>query len=198
MVGWFLTPSEVKRAAVLPMARVGGLMVLLLAAAAATTASAEPMRDRDREGVARELEVRVTGRIKASCQLSGGGELNMGELHGGERATALFGLDCNVPFDLALRSQRGGLAHVSQPQGEGPFAGTLPYDVLLTVPTLRPDPVVVQASFKSTQMAGQLSSGEGISAGGGKLEFKMRDAPGSGLLAGQYTETLTLTVTPRA
>lgn len=198
MVGWFLTPSEVKRAAVRPMARVGGLVALMLAAAVASTASAEPMRDRDRDEAARQLQVQVTGRIKASCQLNGGGELNMGELRGGERATALFGLDCNVPFDLALRSQRGGLAHVSQPQGEGPFAGTLPYDVLLTVPTLRPELAVVQANFKSTQMSGQLSSGDGIAAGSGKLEFRMRDAPGAGLLAGQYTETLTLIVTPRA
>ena len=197
-MGWFLTPSQVKCAAVRPMTRVGGLMALVVAAAIASTASAEPMRDRDREDAARQLQVNVTGRIKASCQLRGGGDLNLGELHGGERATALFGLDCNVPFDLALRSQRGGLAHISQPQGEGPFAGTLPYDVLLTVPTLRPELAVVQASFQSTQMSGQLSSGDGIAAGSGKLEFRMRNAPGAGLLAGQYTETLTLTITPRA
>ena len=95
-MGWFLTPSEVKRAAVRPMARVGGLVALMLAAAVASTASAEPMRDRDRDEAARQLQVQVTGRIKASCQLNGGGELNMGELRGGERATALFGLDCNV------------------------------------------------------------------------------------------------------
>ena len=197
-MGWFLTPSEVKRAAVRPMARAGGLMALVLTAMAASAVSAEPMRDRGRDDAARQLQIQVTGRIKASCQMNGGGELNMGELRGGERATAMFGLDCNVPFDLALRSQRGGLAHVSQPQGEGPFVGTLPYDVLLTVPTLRPELAVVQASFKSTQMSGQLSSGDGIAAGGGKLEFRMREVPGAGLLAGQYTETLTLTVTPRA
>ena len=163
--------------------------------AASSPALAKPIADR--LDVGKTLNVAVTGQIIPRCEIQGGGDIDFGELTGGERATALFGLDCNVPFELGVTSARGGLAHVSKPQGEGPFSGILPYDVTLTVPTLRPTPRVVQASFTSTDHTGMLSSGDGIAAGGGKIEFRTRQPAGAGLLAGQYTETLTVTVTPR-
>ena len=137
--------------------------------------------------VGKTLNVNVVGQIVPRCEIQGGGDIDFGELTGGERATALFGLNCNVPFDLGVTSARGGLAHVTKPQGEGPFAGVLPYDVTLTVPTLRPEPRTVQASFSSADHVGMLS----------KIEFRTRQPTGAGLLAGQYTETLTVTVTPR-
>lgn len=198
-MGWFLTPSDGKRAAARPMAQVGGLMALVVAAFAAGSVAAEPMRDASSAVIGSRLDVVVKGRITPRCQMSGGGDVDLGELSGGESVSALFALDCNVPFDISMQSSRGGLAHVSQPQGEGPFVGLLPYDMRLTIPTLRPSPATVQASFTSTQMIGgrTLSSGDGIAAGGGKLELRTRKPEGAGLLAGRYSEALTLTVTPR-
>ena len=168
---------------------------VMMIAAASSPALAKPVADN--LDVGKTLNVTVTGQITARCEIQGGGDIDFGELTGGEHATALFGLDCNVPFDLGVSSARGGLAHVSKPQGEGPFSGVLPYDVTLTVPTLRPEPRVVRASFSSSDHTGLLSSGDGIAAGGGKIEFRTRRPAGAGLLAGQYTETLTVTVTPR-
>lgn len=147
--------------------------------------------------VGKTLNVAVEGRIVPRCEIQGGGDIDFGELSGGEQATALFGLDCNVPFDLGVTSARGGLAHATKPQGEGPFAGVLPYDLTLTVPTLRPEPHVIRTNFSSIDHTGVLSSGDGIAAGGGKIEFRTRQPAGAGLLAGQYSETLTVTVTPR-
>jgi len=161
----------------------------------ATGAAAKPAASNIEVG--KSLTVAVTGRIVPRCEIQGGGDIDFGELTGGERATALFGLDCNVPFDLGVTSARGGLAHATKPQGEGPFSGVLPYDVTLTVPTLRPEPRTIRASFSSVDHAGVLSSGDGIAAGGGKIEFRTRQPAGAGLLAGQYSETLTVTVTPR-
>lgn len=172
---------------------VGAAVVMI--AAAAAPAMAKPVADN--LDVGKTLNVTVTGQIVPRCEIQGGGDIDFGELTGGERATALFGFNCNVPFDLGVTSARGGLAHVTKPQGEGPFSGVLPYDVTLTVPTLRPAPRMVQASFSSTDHTGMLSSGDGIAAGGGKIEFRTRQPAGAGLLAGQYTETLTVTVTPR-
>lgn len=163
--------------------------------AVASPASAKPAADNLE--VSSNLNVAVTGQIASRCEISGGGDIDFGELSGGESATALFGLDCNVPFDLGVSSARGGLAHVSKPQGEGPFVGILPYDVTLTVPTLRPEPRVVRSSFSSVDHMGTLSSGDGIAAGGGRIEFRTRQPAGAGLLAGQYTEIFTVTVTPR-
>ena len=147
--------------------------------------------------IGKTLNVTVTGRIAPRCEIHGGGDIDFGELTGGERAVASLGLDCNVPFDLNVSSARGGLAHVTKPQGEGPFAGVLPYDVTLTIPTLRPTPRTVQRSFSSLDRSGVLSSGDGIAAGGGVIEFRTRQPTGAGLLAGQYMETLIVTVTPR-
>jgi len=198
-VGWFLTTSEVKRAAVRPMVRVGGLMALVLAAFGASSACAEGISPELRAGLSDTINVKLTGRINARCLLSGGGEINLGELRGGEGAKASFGLDCNLPFNIDIHSQRGGLAHATMPQGQGPFAGLLEYDLQLSVPTLRPDPALVEGRYTSRELLGErtLSSGDGIGAGGGTLEFRMRQPEGAGLLAGRYTETLSLTVTPR-
>lgn len=175
--------------------RLGAAIGAASLALVATGAAAKPATSSIEVG--KTLTVAVTGRIVPRCEISGGGDIDFGELTGGERATALFGLDCNVPFDLGLTSARGGLAHATKPQGEGPFSGVLPYDVTLTVPTLRPEPRTLRASFSSVDHAGVLSSGDGIAAGGGKIEFRTRQPAGAGLLAGQYSETLTVTVTPR-
>jgi hypothetical protein len=145
------------------------------------------------------IDVKLTGRIDARCVISGGGDINLGELSGGEGVSAGFGLDCNVPFNIDIRSARGGLAHVTTPQGQGPFSGLLEYDLHLSVPTLRPDPNLVEGRYSSRELLGErrLSSGDGIGAGGGTLEFQMKRPEGEGLLAGRYSETLSLTVTPR-
>lgn len=182
--------------------RANRLRAVALAAGLIASACAAPALAHGPEKglvLGRSLDVAVEGRITPRCTLSGGGDINFGELRGGEAHKAQFGLDCNLPFDIDITSARGGLAHVSQPRGEGPFSGTLAYDVRLTVPTLRPLPAVVQASFSSAQLMGKgtLSSGDGIAAGGGSIEFMMRQPEGAGLLAGRYTETVTLTVTAR-
>ena len=177
--------------------RAGALATVALAALGAAPAFAHgPDKS---VALGRSLDVGVTGRIASRCMLSGGGDIDLGELRGGEGAQAAFGLDCNVPFDIDVRSARGGLAHVTKPGGEGPFAGLLEYDLRLVVPTVRPAPATVEGRFTSRELLARrtLSSGDGISAGGGMIEFQTRRPEGAGLLAGRYTETVTLTVTPR-
>jgi len=195
MVGWFLTTSEVRRAAVRPVMRVGGVMALVLAAVAGT-ASAEPMRD---SGLASSLDVIVKGRIAPDCRLSGGGDVNFGELTGGQQVEADFGLSCNVPFDISFQSQRGGLAHATRPRGEGPFAGTLGYTLSVVIPTMRPEAAVLAGAFNSENLiaAKTLSSGEGIAKGGGRIQIRTNRPEGAGLLAGEYSEVLNVTIAPR-
>jgi spore coat protein U-like protein len=146
-----------------------------------------------------KLDVVLTGRIRDRCQLSGGGELNFGELSGNKSITANVGLDCNVPFSLGFESAHGGLAHATLPGGQGPFAGTLGYTLTVIVPTLSPKAGSLTGSFTSAQLVSRrtLSSGEAIAAGGGRLEVRTANPSGAGLLAGEYSERLTVTVTPR-
>lgn len=199
-MGWFLTASEVERVSARPAVKVGGLMALVLAAiASASAASAEPKMDKGIEVSTSRIDLTVRGGITPRCQLSGGGDVDFGELAGNRTATASFGLDCNVPFDVGVQSARGGLAHSTMPQGQGPFAGTLPYELHLSFPTLRPARSTIQASFNSAEVMSRrnVSSGDGISGGAGKIEFRTQAPSGAGLLAGRYSETLMLTVTPR-
>lgn len=195
-MGEFQAELQVKRASLCSMALVAAVGVVALAA---PSARAEP-NPRAIGDIGVQLDVALNGRIVQRCEIQGGESIDLGELRGGLVAAADFGLDCNVPFDIQVVSTRGGLAHASQPLGEGPFSGTLPYDLNVTVPTLYPGrEVIVRASFLSSNMMGRtvLSSGDGIASGRGSLELRTREPSGAGLLAGRYTETLTMTISPR-
>lgn len=165
-----------------------------------TAAAAEsgPALSAIRTDLSNSIDLKLTGSIPARCFIAGGREIDFGYVRGGEVARAHFGLDCNLPFDVAVQSLRGGLAHDTSPQGEGPFAGLLGYDLTLTIPTLRPLPEMVRGQYTSRELRGSrtLSSGDAIGAGGGTLEFRMHQPEGAGLLAGQYSETLTLVISP--
>jgi len=195
-VGRCLAKLQVKRAPLCSAALAVAVGVLALAA---PSARAEP-NARTVGDVGVQLDVALNGHIVQRCEIRGGESIDLGELRGGLTAAADFGLDCNVPFDIQVVSTRGGLAHASQPLGEGPYSGTLPYDLNVTVPTLYPErEVIVRASFLSSNMIGRavLSSGDGIASGRGSLELRTREPAGAGLLAGRYTETLTMTIIPR-
>lgn len=146
-----------------------------------------------------KLDAVVTGRIRDRCQLAGGGSISFGELTGRETAVAQLALDCNVPFALGFESARGGLTHATLPSGQGPFAGQLGYTVDIRVPTLSPRPAVIHGRFDSAELRTRrtLSSGEAIAAGGGRLEFRTLLPTGAGLLAGEYSETFMVTLTPQ-
>lgn len=145
------------------------------------------------------FDLLLTGRVKDHCQLSGGGTIALGELVGQKTVNAGFDLDCNVPFALAVTSTSGGLAHTTKPLGEGPFAGTATYQLNLFIPTLSPSVSTLHAAFASAQLrsGATVSSGEAIAAGSGRIEVKMDDIHGAGLLAGDYSESLTITITQR-
>jgi hypothetical protein len=194
-VGWFLTPSEVKCAAVRPVARVGGLMALVLTAAVASTAAAEPLDS----GLGSSVTAVVKGKITPNCRLSGGGDIDFGELTGGQQVEADFGLACNVPFDISFQSRSGGLAHATKSRGEGPFAGRLGYTLNVSIPTINPVPAVLNGNFDSEDLVAKktLSSGEGIAKGGGRIVIRTNSLSGVGLLAGEYSEVLNITLAPR-
>lgn len=145
------------------------------------------------------FDVLVQGTVPARCQLGQGGDIDFGELGGGILVSAALGLECNVPFDLNVRSSNGGLAHLSRPGGEGGFSGRLGYDLGIEIPLLDPAPRVVSRTFQSQQLlaGATITSSDGIAAGGALLRFSTKNPEGNGLLAGEYSETILLTITPR-
>lgn len=190
----FLTTSDAGRAvSVRSAARTCAALSAVVMVAAAGAVRADSIES------ASGFDVAVTGRIVSDCRLSGGGTIDLGELTGNEVVAADFSLRCNVPFDISFESARGGLAHVTKPRGEGPFAGTLGYTLNVAVPTLAPRDGMMSAAYSSADLMARktLSSGDAIAAGGGRLQIRTQRPQGAGLLAGEYVEVLNVTLQPR-
>jgi hypothetical protein len=148
---------------------------------------------------ANQVNLTLSGDITAACNVGDGSPVDLGELRGGVGFSANLGLSCNVPFDLTLRSANGGLTHDRSPNGEGPFAGTLHYRLKVQVPLITPSRTNMGGDFTSTELraARSISSGSGIAIGGATLSLVTQEPTGAGLLAGKYSETISLTIAPR-
>lgn len=149
---------------------------------------------------ARSLSLQVTGSIKDRCQLGRTGDIDLGnlELASGQRDVSLK-LDCNLPFSIAVKAANGAIAHSTMPGGQGPFAGRLPYQIGLTFAVRKPAAETISQTFESRNLvAGQsVSSRGGIASDGMRLTLAVgQHGAEAGLLAGSYSETIEITVTP--
>jgi len=173
-----------------------GAIALLALSLVATCANASDESSRAGDAA---VDLVLFGNIPSKCSVGGNGTIDLGELSGRQQATVRFDVGCNVPFEMIFRSTSGGIAHVKQPQGEGPYAGMLPYRLGVDVPALSPLPTKLHADFTSNQMlAGAvLNSGDAIAAGGGEISLQTDTAPGRDLLAGQYADEITIVIHPR-
>lgn len=172
----------------------------IIALGVATAANANGTVDRNLDGVSgKQLTLSLSGRVAPDCRLAGGGDINLGELRGGLEVDASLGLACNVPFDLVIRSNKGGLANLEMPGGQGPYAGTLPYTLAVSVPVMTPQTRTISADFTSDQLRGgrSVSSGDGVAFQGAQLHIATSQTTGAGLLAGRYAETIDITLQPR-
>lgn len=145
------------------------------------------------------LVVAVDGHITGQCELGSGASIDFGVLSGNETAVADVPFRCNTPFEIGLQSVNGGLTHAALPSGQGPFAGTLGYSVDVRIPTRDPQPGILTATFDGRDLVGRktVSSEGAIAAGGARLRFRTDRPIGQGLLAGEYSDTLYLTVSQR-
>jgi hypothetical protein len=107
-----------------------------------------------------------------------------------------FTVDCNAPFDYRLEAKYGMLTHVDESTTSGAFAKTVPYDVAIHIPT---DGITINdrcsgESLRTGHVGCPFSnSGSGIAlASKGKLTLAW--APKGILLAGKYTDKLTITL----
>lgn len=145
------------------------------------------------------FDVAVIGHIPSRCQLGEGREINFGDITVPKQAVAHLGLECNVPFDLSIRARNGGLSHATMPNGQGGFSGTLSYGLSIDVPVLDPNKRLVSGRYEGRDLRNgvTLSSDQGIAKGGAYLKFQTGVSEGHGLLAGDYSEVIVLTIAPR-
>ena len=178
--------------------RMRSLAALLFGAVVGASASA-PVHADDIESV-RNVQIALNGDVRQRCSLGSVGNVDFGNLERrglGSRARVAF--DCNVPFTMTITGQRGALTHTAMPQGQGPYAGALPYSLGVSLPIRHPSAETVTRAFASRELqaGGIISSNGGIAADGLSLSIEL-GAPSSeaGLLAGEYSETITITVSP--
>lgn len=148
----------------------------------------------------KSLNLAIEGRISERCQMGGINSVDFGNLERrGLKATARVPFYCNIPFTMTIRSQNGGLAHEQRPNGQGPYAGLAPYSLSVQMPARQPMPRMISASFDSRLLTGggSVSSHGAIATDGMILAIDMHSPESeAGLLAGQYGEVVTITVSP--
>jgi spore coat protein U-like protein len=148
----------------------------------------------------RSLDITVSGAIRQHCAMGNIGNMDFGDLQRrGLSAQARVSLNCNVPFTMHVRGQNGALTHTAMPGGQGPYGGALPYSLAIEMPVRHPAVTMVSRSFGSQQLqaGGIISSNGGIATDDMTLAVELGTPSGeAGLLAGDYSETITITVTP--
>lgn len=149
---------------------------------------------------AQSFDLLVNGSIAQHCALGSVPNMDFGNLERdglGIRTRVAF--DCNIPFTMVIRGEQGALTHTTMPNGQGPYSGQLPYSVGVRMPVRHPTPRTIERSFNSRQIqaGGTVSSNGGIATDGMVLAIELGTSSGeAGLLAGDYSETITITVSP--
>ncbi|GGC43155.1 hypothetical protein GCM10011371_33260 [Novosphingobium marinum] len=149
---------------------------------------------------AREIELVVQGSIRQQCAIGSIGDMDFGNLERrGLGAEARVAFHCNMPFTMMIEAQNGALANTLMPSGQGPYSGSLPYSLSVEMPLRHPTSQTITRSFSSRQLqaGGSISSNGGIATDGMLLSVELGQPSGeAGLLAGDYAETITITVSP--
>jgi len=182
------TRADARAAVVAPLAAIG---LLLMASPAAS----------EEIGGLRTMSLDLHGRLGERCALGAIDSVDFGDLsRPGARAYTRVALDCNVPISITVSAAHGALANDRYPLGQGPYAGSVDYRLGFKVPVRHPWESVLLRSFKGGDLVGPgqtFTTGDGIAVDGMNLEVALeKPAAEAGLLAGAYSETIEITVTP--
>ena len=155
------------------------------------------------------VTIDVTGKVAERCGFSTppADQAALGDLTAPGSLNVPFTVDCNTPFRIRAMSSNGGLK--TRAANATGFTNTLDYNLQLQVGT---DAGALQATCEAGALAGGggdcafygncagqgLSSGEGVALKApGALKFNWTAAP-KRLVAGTYTDTVTIVVEARS
>jgi len=174
---------------------------LAAAAIAATAGAAQAKSAAGDIADVRSFDMEVRGKIAQRCSMGAVPNMHFGDLErAGLEMAASVQFNCNIPLNMSIRAQNGALTHSQLPSGQGPYSGALPYRVGLAMPIRRPQSSVIARSFEGRELRGagaNISSEGGIAVDGLALNVTLgRPSGEAGLLAGQYGETIEVTITP--
>jgi spore coat protein U-like protein len=149
---------------------------------------------------AEQVEIAVSGTIRQQCSMGSIGNMDFGDLNrSGLAFQQRIAFDCNVPFTMTITGQSGALTHTTMPNGQEPYGGAVPYSVGIQMPVRFPAQKMINRTFDSRQLrgGGTISSNGGIATDDMLLAVQLGAPSGeAGLLAGNYSETITITVSP--
>ncbi len=146
------------------------------------------------------VKVEVTGNITPSCSSSSTTvTLNPGDISKAGSAKSTFTIDCNAPFQYTMQSANGALRLVNAPATAAASHIEAPYDVHIRIPlTLGGviDDTCNSAAIKQGAVSCKFSdSGQKIAVNQtAEAQISWKDAQAQ-LMAGQYSDRLTITVT---
>jgi hypothetical protein len=145
-----------------------------------------------------QLTLTVGGDIQSKCGLGHAGDIALGDLTQAVlSADTDIGVHCNVPFDLTVKSMHGGLRNIAHPDGSGPYAGVRGYALTVSVPVETPDSLSITDTYTADQLVGgqTISSEGGIASQNAHLHLMLDAITAPGLAAGDYSETIELSIT---
>ena len=146
------------------------------------------------------FDIVINGTIGQHCALGDIPDMDFGNLERpGLAMRAHVPFDCNVPFTMTVTGENGALTNSLLPNGQGPYSGRLPYVIGIEMPVRHPSTEIVSKSFESREIlgGGTISSNGGIATDDMYVNVELGSASGeAGLLAGDYSETITITVSP--
>lgn len=145
------------------------------------------------------VTIEVTGEIDPKCRLSNfPAGFELGQISSPGMQTLPFQVDCNTPFEYSVRSHNGALKHFDSLEQNAAFSSTLPYKVEFRLQT---DAGLILALCESAILATTAPScGHGTSNGGIAISqtasMKITWLPDNHLIAGTYSDVITLTIRP--
>lgn len=149
---------------------------------------------------AKSLSLDVQGHIAQRCSIGSAIGTNLGELSGARFAVASqMALDCNVPFNMSVRAINGAIANAVTPEGQGGYAGSLPYRLAIELPVRLPERELITREFDGRALVGgqSISSAGGIALDGLRLKLDVAGLSNNRqLLAGYYQEVIEITIAP--
>ena len=148
------------------------------------------------------VKVEVTGAITPSCSSSSTtATLNAGDITKAGSANYSFTVDCNAPFQYSMRSDNGAMRLVNASATAAATHIEAPYDVHIRIPlTLGGviDDTCSSAAIKLGAVSCKFSdSGQKIAVSQTAETQISWSTPQGQLMAGQYCDRLTITVSVR-
>lgn len=170
------------------------VLAALIGVAFSAPASADSLED------VRSFNLVVTGTIADHCTLGRIDNVHFPDLTAiGSQREFKVDLDCNLPFSIGVKAEKGAISHVELPEGQGPFSGRVPYAIGVEFATRHPAPAYVSKTFEGRNLTDWqfVSSRGGIASEGMRLTLALGQPSGeAGLLGGDYAERIEITVRP--